>query len=103
MIDMTTMPFTTVILLAWLNFIMCAGIGWSCLCRVALMSSSTTRPRFRAIYALLTTAAFCSGLSPILWNEWPGPGQLMMGLAAGFVLGWGANNWRNGPPDYARK
>lgn len=103
MIDMQTLPFTALVAMAWVNFVLCAAIGWACLCRVAMMSAATTRARFRAGYTLLMVAATCSGLSPVLWNEWPGPGQIMMGLAAAYVIGWGPQNWRSGTPDYARR
>lgn len=103
MIDMMTLPIVYVTLMAWVNFGLCAAIGWACLCRVAMMSVSTTRTRFRFGYTLLMVASACSGLSPVLWGEWPGPGQIGMGLAALYVIGWGAQNWRSGPPVYARR
>lgn len=68
-----------------------------------MMSAHTTRLRFRLGYAVLMVAATSSGFSPWLWGEWPGPGQISMTVAAAYVIGWGARNWRNGPPDYARR
>lgn len=103
MIDMQQLSFVWLAAMAWLNFAVCAAIGWACLCRVAMMSKQTTRIRFRLGYTLAMVASVCSGLSPVLWGEWPGPGQISMGIAAAYVVGWGAQNWRYGPPSYARR
>lgn len=102
MIDMQELSFVWLASMAWVNFGICAAIGWACVCRVAMMSADTTRKRFRAGYTLLMVASTCSGLSPVLWGEWPGPGQIAMSLAALYVVGWGVQNWRRGPPGYAR-
>lgn len=102
MIDMLGLSYETLIGLALINFALCTGIGWACVCRISSMSRETTKARFRAGYAVLMVAATASGLSPLLWREWPGPGQIAMAVAALYVLGWGAQNWRTGPPSYAK-
>lgn len=51
--------------------------------------------------ALMLVAATSSGLSPLLWGELPGPGQIGMALAILYVLGAGYGSWRHGVPDYA--
>lgn len=102
MVNMETMSVVWLAWLAWVNFAICSAIGWACLCRVAMMSADSTLVRVRMGYTLLLVAAACSGLSPVLWNEWPGPGQITMALSALYVIGGGAQNWRAGPPPYAR-
>lgn len=89
--------------LAWLNFVLCSIICWSCVCRIALMSRTSTRRRFRAGYSLLLVAASSSGASPILWGELPGPGQIGMAIAILYVIGAGYGSWRDGVPDYATR
>lgn len=103
MIDMASVGIVTLVALAWFNFAVCGAIGWACLCRIAMMSEQTTRVRFRLGYTVMMVSSTCSGLSPILWGEWPGPGQISMGLAALYVIGWGAQNWRRGTPTYAMR
>jgi hypothetical protein len=103
MIDMLSMKYETLVALAIVNFGLCSAIGWGCICRISAMSRETTKARWKGGYTLLLVAASASGLSPLLFREWPGPGQIGMALAALYVLGWGAQNWRGGPPPYARK
>lgn len=102
MIDMTIASHELLVLLALANWIVCSGIGLSCVCRFAAMSRSTTRMSYRVSYALLWTAACASGWSPLLFREWPGPGQIAMAAAALYVLGSGLRSWRDGVPEYAR-
>lgn len=101
MIDMQTGPDWLLWMLAAANFGLCSMIAWSCVCRIALMSAETTRVRFRAGYSIMLVAASSSGCSPVLWGEWPGPGQISMALAVLYVMGVGYGYWRDGPPDYA--
>jgi hypothetical protein len=103
MIDMATLGVVPLAAMAWLNFAICGAIGWACVCRVAMMTARTTKLRFRVGYTAMMVASSASGLSPVLWGEWPGPGQISMGLAALYVIGWGASNWRGGLPSYARR
>lgn len=102
MIDFAHLPPGEALMLAGLNFGVCSLICWSCVCRIGLMSESTTRLRFRASYVCLLVAASSSGLSPVLWGEWPGPGQLGMALAALYSIGAGYGGWVRGVPSYAR-
>jgi hypothetical protein len=103
MMNMLELSYETLVTLALVNFALCTAIGWSCVCRFSSMSKATTKARFRGGYTMLMVAATVSGLSPLLWREWPGPGQIAMAFAALYVLGWGAKGWRFGPPPYARK
>lgn len=86
-----------------INFVLCAIIVWSCICRITLMDERTTKHRFRLGYALLLVSSTSSGLSPILWGELPGPGQIGMAVAILYVMGAGYGAWRSGVPDYATK
>lgn len=83
------------------NLVLCVLIVWSCVCRITLMDARTTLQHFRLGYAALLVAATSSGLSPLLWGELPGPGQIGMAMAILFMLGAGYGNWRHGVPDYA--
>jgi hypothetical protein len=89
--------------LAVANFVVCSGIGWSCLCRIAGMSRETTCCHYRALYVGMVVCASASGFAPVLFREWPGPGQLLLALACLSYLLAGARRWRNGPPEYARR
>jgi hypothetical protein len=102
MSDMNTWPQDWLYLLALVNFALCSAIGWACICRIAVMSADTTRKTYRAAYAVVLVCASASGLAPILWREWPGPGQLAMSVAVLAVLALGVSSWRHGPPTYAR-
>jgi hypothetical protein len=89
--------------MATLNFIACTLIGWSCVCRMAVMSAETTKVLYRRKYELLFTAATASGFSPILFDEWAGFGQLGMSIAV-LVMCWeSAREWKDGLPEAARK
>lgn len=83
------------------NLVLCALISWSCVCRITLMDARTTLTHFRVGYALLLVAATSSGLSPLLWGELSGPGQIGMAVAILYVLGAGYGSWRHGVPGYA--
>ena len=102
MIDMGTASLEARMAFAVANLVICTGIGWSCLCRVARMSRETTRCVYRMVYVLLIVAASASGWSPFLFREWPGPGQILLALACLIYLAAGAHRWRSGPPEYAR-
>ena len=65
------MTWQTHQLLAMLNLVLCAGIGWACICR--LNSDICRRYKLsRARYSLLLAGALSSGLQPVLWDSWPG-------------------------------
>lgn len=103
MIDMMMLSLPWRQALALLNFALCSAIGWSCVCRFAAMSARTVAWPWRMRYVVLMVAATCSGLSPWLWSEWPGPGQISMALACLWVIGLSAKGWRDGPPSYASR
>lgn len=94
-------PAWLLFVLAALNFALCVAIGWSCVCRFAIMSRSTTTVVWRLRYVTVIVAATTSGISP-LWGEWPGAGQLAMACACLYVLGLTARGWKGGPPRYAQ-
>lgn len=89
-------------LLALANFAACSGIGWCCVCRFALMTSSSTRWDVRLNFAALFSAATASGFAPVLFHEWPGRTQVGMAVGILLVLVSGAREWRTGLPEYAR-
>lgn len=90
-------------LMAFLNFAICTGIGWSCVCRLAMMSAETTKAIYRRKYEILFTAATASGFSPLLFGEWPGFAQLGMSLAALMMCIDSAKSWKHGVPHQAMK
>lgn len=98
-VDLWPTPLQAVLVAG--NLVLCALIAWSCVCRIALMDALTTRRHFRFGYAGLLVAATSSGLSPLLWGETAGPGQIGMAAAILLMLGAGYGNWRHGVPDYA--
>lgn len=102
MIDMSLASLEARVALAFVNFALCTAIGWSCLCRIASMSRETTCCHYRAVYVLLVVAASASGFAPVLFREWPGPGQIVLALACLSYLAASSRRWRGGPPDYAR-
>jgi hypothetical protein len=103
MIDMFMLPIEWRQFLAVLNFALCSAIGYSCVCRFAIMSAATAAASWRLRYVIVMVAATTSGLSPWLWGEWPGPGQITMAVACLYVIGLTAKGWREGVPDYASK
>lgn len=103
MIDVNAMSHGWLLGLALLNFVLCSAIGWSALCRLRCMSKATTLWSWRLRYSVLMFVASASGLSPWLFREWPGPGQIAMAIGALYVVGLTARGWKQGPPVYARK
>lgn len=89
-------------LLALANLVICGCIAWACVCRLHRMSAASTRKDVRAAVAFVMTAAVVSGLSPLLWREWPGFAQVLLTLAFFVLLVVGAREWRDGLPKYAR-
>jgi hypothetical protein len=103
MIDVFMLPLGVRQALALLNFVLCTAIGYSCVCRFAIMSAATVAPSWRLRYVVVMVAATTSGLSPWLWGEWPGPGQITMAFACLYVIGLTARGWKAGPPSYASR
>jgi hypothetical protein len=85
-----------------LNFLLCTGIGWVCLCRFAVMSAKTTRAMYRLRYVLILVAFCASGFSGLLFGERAGVSQVLVSAAVLVYMASGVSNWRNGPPGYAR-
>ena len=78
------MTWQTHQLLAALNLLLCAAIGWACICR--LNSEICRRYKLsRARYSLLLAGALSSGLQPVLWDSWTGVAD---NVFAGCVLGY---------------
>jgi len=90
------------LLLALLNFVLASGIGYACLCRVSVMSGGSTRKLTRAAYAVLFMAASASGLSPLLFREWPSYADAMLNGAVLLHLISTVGAWRNGVPTFAK-
>lgn len=90
------------LLLALLNFALASGIGWACLCRVSVMSGANTRKLTRAAYAVLMLAAAGTGLSPVLFREWPTWIDVLMNGAVLLYMASGIRAWRNGVPSFAK-
>lgn len=74
-------------LIAVANWLACLGIAWVAICRLNLRSCQR-RLRQRARYAALLGGSCASGLSPLLFGEWPGVGTLLLsaGLLCALVL-----------------
>lgn len=102
MIDMSTLSHDMLLILALINLVMCLGIAWSCLCRLAAMSGISTKLRFRINYTLILVCSMSSGFSPVLFREYPGPGSIMLAFGILYMLGIGYGTWKNGVPMYAR-
>ena len=74
-------------LIAVANWATCLGIAWVAICRLNLRSCQR-RLRQRARYAALLGGASASGMSPLLFGEWPGVGTLLFsaGLLCALVF-----------------
>jgi hypothetical protein len=88
--------------MALVNFLLCSGIGWACLCRVSVMTESTTRWSTRGAYALMIGAATFSGLSPWFVRDWPGWAEILMSAAVLTHLLSTKRGWQDGVPEYAK-
>jgi hypothetical protein len=89
-------------LLALANAVLCAGIAWVCLCRIAALSKRS-RLLFRALYSLMGAAALGSSLQPLLFGEWPGVSELMVNAVLLAFLASGMKTWREGAPKYTTR
>lgn len=83
-------------LMALANLALCLTAVGMCLCRLNSMTPSVMYA-IRSKYAVIVTAALCSGLQP-WWGEWPGWGSLAMSASLVFALVVGKPAWRSGPP-----
>lgn len=89
-------------LMALANLLLCCGIGWACVCRIKVMTATTTRKAVRVAYAGLFAAVGLSGWSPWLVGDWAGWADIVVNAAvlAGMVAEMPA--WRGGIPDFAK-
>jgi hypothetical protein len=94
--------YETRALVALANFFLCCFLMYLCICRINKMHSSTTRRDFRLIYCLLFAAAVGSAFSPILFEQWPTPIQVLLTLAFMLVLRTSREAWKGGVPEYGR-
>lgn len=90
-------------LLALINLAVCTAIGWSCVCRIAVMDGRTTLLSFRLKYAFLLVAATASGFGPALLGSWPEVADVLLNTAFLYMMAGGARAWRGGVPDYATR
>jgi hypothetical protein len=89
-------------LIALCNALLCGGIMWVCLCRIAALSKRS-RLLFRALYSLLGMVAFASMLQPLFFGEWPGVADLMVNAVLLAFLASGMRTWRLGAPPYTKR
>lgn len=89
--------------LALANLIGCGVSAWACLCRLTVMSAETVRTGVRLQYVVIFTGALSSGFAPLLWHEWPGWSQTLLGVVTGLALVVEMRKWRYGPPDDVRR
>ena len=64
-----------------INFVLCAGIFWACICRLN-STVSKVYLRVRTRYTLLLAGALMSAFQPALFGEWP----TKAGTALAFVI-----------------
>jgi hypothetical protein len=89
-------------LMALANAVLCGGIMWVCLCRIAALSKRS-RKLFRALYSLLGAAAMGSMLQPVLFGDWPGVADLMVNAVLLAFLSSGMRTWSAGAPAYTTR
>lgn len=76
---------------------LCAGVFWSCFCRL-VRTNGTTHSVVRLGFWVLGAAALAGALSPWIWAvraSWPA-----VGMAAGMLIlqAFTASQWRDGVP-----
>lgn len=84
------------------NLLVCMAGGFMCICRMSMMSLSTTKAEIRWQYVFWFSTFAASGIS-WTYDEPASFAQLLMSLAivVHLILGLGA--WRNGAPAYTRR
>lgn len=87
---------------ALINLALCLGIMWSCICR---LNSDLCRHHIgpRARYTLLLAGASANGWQPLLFNEYPGIGTVLLSLSVATSLAISARWWpapENTPPHF---
>jgi hypothetical protein len=88
-------------LLALLNFVLCLGVVWACICRLAV-SSARVRPAVRWQFVLMLAGAAACGLQPWLFGTLPGVGTVLLAGALLSAMALGTGRWRDGPPEDVR-
>lgn len=90
-------------LMIYINAAVCAIALVIVICRTVPMHHNTTRLAIRVLYMLKGIAAVSSGGSVWLWNELPGPGQILASCVILAVLIVWRTNWSEGQPPAAKK
>ena len=89
-------------ILALLCFVNGLVIAYICICRLNSTSIRVLRGvRFK--YVVTLTGGLAYGSQPILFNEWPTTGGLILHLCVTAGLLSGIKRWRLGPPSDAFK
>lgn len=79
--------------IALLNFFLCGGIFWSCICRLNSEHAKQHRS-VRARYVILLTGSMVHGLQPTLLGTWPGAGGTVFSAGVLAFLGLSMHRWR---------
>ena len=79
--------------IALLNFFLCGGVFWSCVCRLNSEHSKQHR-RARARYVILLAGSMVHGLQPTLFGTWPGSGGTVFSAMVLAFLGLSMHRWR---------
>jgi drug/metabolite transporter (DMT)-like permease len=94
-----------------LHAALCAAIFWSCFCRQAKSSASTTREDIRTVFWLLAVSSLSLGIAPWAPRLWPEleaytvtwPSLALLGAVAA-VQAVTAKHWRRGvPPAFSKE
>ena len=84
------------------NAAVCATICFAVVWPRALLMRPPVPFGVSSSYVLIGVAVVASGLSPWLWGEQVGPGQLSMSVAMLWKLMSNSSAWRSDAPRYAR-
>lgn len=79
--------------IALLNFFLCSGIMWACICRLNSQPSKIHRA-VRAKYVALFTGAMIHGLQPTLMGTWPTWSGVSISAAMLLFLGLSLPRWK---------
>lgn len=82
---------------ALLNVIVCGAIMGICVRRLSLCHPGISM-LVRLKYTMLLTGSFAYGFQPLLFNDWPTRGGLILSMAVLVGLLCSARRWRGHPP-----
>lgn len=85
------------------NLVLCFGIGYVCLCRIAKMEEATTRKMTRLVYALVGATAATSGGWYWITGDWANWNDLFVNATLLIYMTSGARAWKFGVPEYAQR